>query len=247
METVATGTPGGICTVDSSASSPFSAEESTGTPITGAVVCAATTPARCAAAPAPTIKTFTPRAGASRTSRMTRSGERCADATVVSDAMPRSRNTSTAPCITGASESEPIRIRTDTFIAINAKIAKTAKIEKASPLAGADGFPRDVLAILHPVEADSRNTLIGATDGFLEIIASCHDSKYSTACCDEPAVLVLRPRVKHHHILELRCLVDSSDWRSRAHRARVAFRGHDHANMFARAELGRPRRQDAIC
>ena len=66
IDTVATGTPGGIWTVDSSASSPFSADESIGTPITGSVVCAATTPARCAAAPAPTMKTLTPRPGASR-------------------------------------------------------------------------------------------------------------------------------------------------------------------------------------
>ena len=35
IDTVATGTPGGICTVDSSASSPFSADESIGTPMTG--------------------------------------------------------------------------------------------------------------------------------------------------------------------------------------------------------------------
>ena len=35
IDTVATGTPGGICTVDSSASSPLSADESIGTPMTG--------------------------------------------------------------------------------------------------------------------------------------------------------------------------------------------------------------------
>ena len=35
IATVATGTPGGICTVESSASSPLSADESIGTPITG--------------------------------------------------------------------------------------------------------------------------------------------------------------------------------------------------------------------
>ncbi len=84
IETVATGTPGGICTVESSASSPLSADESIGTPMTGSVECAATTPARCAAAPAPTINTFTPRPGASDTSRITRSGDRCAEATVIS-------------------------------------------------------------------------------------------------------------------------------------------------------------------
>jgi hypothetical protein len=112
IETVATGTPGGICTVESSASHPFRADESIGTPMTGSDVWAATTPARCAAAPAPMMNTFTPRPGASDTRRITRSGDRCADATVISCAMPNSFNTSTAPCITGASESEPIRIST---------------------------------------------------------------------------------------------------------------------------------------
>src|SRR5437867_2634139 len=51
MAMVATGTPPGICTVDRSESIPWSAEEASGTPMTGSVVCAATTPARCAACP----------------------------------------------------------------------------------------------------------------------------------------------------------------------------------------------------
>ena len=44
IATVATGTPFGICTIDSSESSPFSAALCTGTPITGRTVCAATMP-----------------------------------------------------------------------------------------------------------------------------------------------------------------------------------------------------------
>src|SRR3972149_3643626 len=87
---VATGTPPGICTIDKRASSPFSADESIGTPMTGSVVCAATTPARCAAAPAPTMNTRTPRPGASSTSRTTRAGDRCAEATVISQVKPSS-------------------------------------------------------------------------------------------------------------------------------------------------------------
>ena len=51
MATVATGMPGGICTVESSESSPPSVAADSGTPITGSVVCAATAPARCAAPP----------------------------------------------------------------------------------------------------------------------------------------------------------------------------------------------------
>ena len=57
--THATGTPGGICTIESSASSPSSTliDERSGTPITGRSVCAATTPGSAAASPAPQIST----------------------------------------------------------------------------------------------------------------------------------------------------------------------------------------------
>ena len=88
------------------------ADESIGTPMTGRVVCAATTPARCAAAPAPTTKTFTPRLCASRINRSTRAGERCADATVISHFKPNSFSTSPAALMIAASESLPIRIST---------------------------------------------------------------------------------------------------------------------------------------
>jgi len=49
---VATGIPGGIWTVLRRESSPWRGDELRGTPITGSIVCEATTPARCAAAPA---------------------------------------------------------------------------------------------------------------------------------------------------------------------------------------------------
>src|SRR5207302_305030 len=50
---VATGTPAGICTIDSSESSPPSDFDCTGTPSTGRRVLAAVMPGRCAAPPAP--------------------------------------------------------------------------------------------------------------------------------------------------------------------------------------------------
>ena len=64
IATVATGTPFGIWTIDSSESSPFSAALCTGTPITGSTVCAATMPGRCAAPPAPAMITSRPRSAA---------------------------------------------------------------------------------------------------------------------------------------------------------------------------------------
>ncbi len=59
-----------------------------GTPITGRTVSAATTPAKWAAAPAPAIKTLTPRLRHWSTYFLVRAGLRCADETVTSFATP---------------------------------------------------------------------------------------------------------------------------------------------------------------
>src|SRR5271165_7123263 len=84
MATVATGIPAGICTIASSESSPSSAVEGIGTAITGSVVSAAMTPARCAAPPAPAMTTFTPRALSPREYSLVRAGERCAEVMSIS-------------------------------------------------------------------------------------------------------------------------------------------------------------------
>ncbi len=63
--TVATGTPAGICTIDSSESSPSRCFSATGTPITGSGVTAASIPGRWAAPPAPATMTRRPRPAAS--------------------------------------------------------------------------------------------------------------------------------------------------------------------------------------
>src|SRR6185437_6666844 len=86
--TVATGIPGGICTVESSESNPLSAPLAIGTPITGRVVCAATAPAKWAAPPAPQMNALTPRRTASFTKPAVSSGVRCADRTRTSTASP---------------------------------------------------------------------------------------------------------------------------------------------------------------
>ena len=64
MATVATGTPRGIWTIESSESSPSSWESGIGTPMTGRSVWAATIPGRCAAPPAPAMITRSPRSAA---------------------------------------------------------------------------------------------------------------------------------------------------------------------------------------
>ena len=65
--TVATGTPFGIWTIASSASSPPASWPGMGRPITGRVVFEATTPGRCAASPAAQMNTATPRSIAPET------------------------------------------------------------------------------------------------------------------------------------------------------------------------------------
>ena len=64
IDTVATGTPAGICTIDSSESRPSSVASGTGTPMTGSGVAEATMPGRCAAPPAPAMITSMPRSAA---------------------------------------------------------------------------------------------------------------------------------------------------------------------------------------
>src|SRR3989338_8491733 len=114
MATVATGTPGGICAVEKSASTPAAPifVLISGTPITGSAVCAATTPAKCAAPPAPQMNTLYPAASLFFTYSTTASGVRCAESVCTSDPMPNSSSTFVASCITGRSESEPITIPT---------------------------------------------------------------------------------------------------------------------------------------
>ncbi len=63
---MATGTPDGICTIDSSESRPSSSERGTGTPITGSGVIDAVIPGSAAAPPAAAMITRTPRPTADR-------------------------------------------------------------------------------------------------------------------------------------------------------------------------------------
>ena len=79
MATVATGMPEGICTVDSSASSPSSVELLTGMPMTGSTVFAAMEPARCAAFPAAAMIAPNPSSAALCANMRASTGVRCAE------------------------------------------------------------------------------------------------------------------------------------------------------------------------
>ena len=88
IASVPTGIPAGICTVESSESMPFSDALSIGTPSTGSTVCAAQTPARCAAPPAAAMITSIPRPSAAPTYSAVSAGVRCAESTRHSCATP---------------------------------------------------------------------------------------------------------------------------------------------------------------
>ena len=92
-DTVATGTPAGICTIESSESIPSRYFSGTGTPITGSEVTDASIPGRCAAPPAPAMITRSPRASAVRPYSTISSGIRCAETTSTSHATPSSSST----------------------------------------------------------------------------------------------------------------------------------------------------------
>jgi hypothetical protein len=112
---VATGTPPGICAVESSASNPFKEEESIGTPITGRAEWAATVPAKWAAPPAPAIKIATPFLSASEIYLRVQSGDRWAEVIANSCVTPNSFNTTAACSITAKSDSLPMTILTNGF------------------------------------------------------------------------------------------------------------------------------------
>jgi lysylphosphatidylglycerol synthetase-like protein (DUF2156 family) len=101
MATVATGTPVGICTIDSSESRPSSRPSPTGTPITGSVVTEANMPGRWAAPPAPAMMIRNPCSAAPLPNSIMSIGIRCAEMTRATALTPNSAKTSTASRMTG--------------------------------------------------------------------------------------------------------------------------------------------------
>src|SRR5699024_10348285 len=105
MDTVATGTPDGIWTIDSRESIPSRCFRSTGTPMTGRDVIEAIIPGRWAAPPAPAMMTRTPRSAADFAQAIMSSGMRWAETTSALESTPSSSRASAAAFIVGQSES----------------------------------------------------------------------------------------------------------------------------------------------
>ena len=112
IDTVATGTPAGICTIDRSESIPSRYVSGTGTPITGSGVTAASMPGRWAAPPAPAMMHLRPRPAAALPNAIMASGVRCAETTSTSCAISNSVNTAAAAFMTVQSESDPMTTAT---------------------------------------------------------------------------------------------------------------------------------------
>src|SRR5262249_13844929 len=115
IASVPTGTPPGICAIESSESRPFSARLSTGTPRTGSSVCAATIPGRGAAPPAPAMMTSIPRASAEEAYSAMRAGVRWAETTAHSRGTPKRARVSSAWRIVSQSERLPMITATRGF------------------------------------------------------------------------------------------------------------------------------------
>ena len=108
MDMVPTGTPPGICTMESSESSPFKVDDFTGTPITGSTVLDATIPGKWAAPPAPAIMTSKPRSMAVSAYWNIQSGVRWADTTFFSYGMPSSSKMAQAAFMVSQSDVLPM-------------------------------------------------------------------------------------------------------------------------------------------
>ena len=133
MARVPTGMPAGICTVERSESSPLSEALSIGTPSTGRSVCAATTPARCAAPPAAAISTSMPRASAAPTYSTVAPGVRCAESTRHSCATPKRASVSLAFFMVSQSDLLPMRMPTR---GLSSAIASAPRLARHRPAAG---------------------------------------------------------------------------------------------------------------
>src|SRR5699024_529872 len=107
MDTVATGTPDGIWTIDSRESIPSRCFRGTGTPMTGRDVIEAIIPGRWAAPPAPAMMTRAPRSAADFAQAIMSSGMRWAETTSALESTPSSSRASAAAFIVGRSESDP--------------------------------------------------------------------------------------------------------------------------------------------
>src|SRR5690242_11739133 len=193
IATVATGMPGGICTIAYSASTPCSALPASGTPITGFVVNEATTPGRCAAIPAPAMNTAQPSRSESVMICFVRSGERCADATVIVYGTPASSSAAAAWDIVSASESEPMMMRTQGLLSAIECWIKAA----VHPLL-MQCLEADVRPIPRALEPHLRHRRVRVLQRLGQRRRARADVRHAARRVDQPRIALDDAGVEHH-------------------------------------------------
>src|SRR5258705_215611 len=162
MAIVATGTPLGIGTIDSSASSPLSVVDAIGTPMTGSGENAATTPGSAAAPPAAAISTLRPRAAAPLAHSSVRRGVRCAEATTTSWPISSVSRTFTVSIIVSRSESLPSTMPTLTGLVTSVAPPARGRVQQGHEIALHARHDRLALGVAEAaVELDDFRTVLG--------------------------------------------------------------------------------------
>ena len=176
---------------------------------------------------------------------MTRSGERCAEATVISHGMPNSLQ-------------HVDRRLHDRRVGIGTHQNQNGQMsDMSSALTASSAFRADVAAVLHAVERDLRHARVGARRSRPRYVAP----RPTTVSTRPPAVDDARPsrrsaraRVKHEHVRSARAAASSprSARPTRTGRRIARRREHDADVSLAlkrdgagRAARRRPRRRDA--
>src|SRR3954469_11452758 len=200
----ATGTPDGICTIESSESIPPRSDVFIGTPMTGSSVYAAITPGSAAALPAPAMMTRTPRRAAVDAYSATPRGSRWAESTFISKVIARSSSSSAAACMTSLSDSDPIRIPTcGPSVSSSAQRCLTSGAGEGSGMHVLGGLGRhgDVGAMHASLQLDQVDRGIRAAARLREVTAGGRDVQDAAARGHERSVALCRARVEHRDAL----------------------------------------------
>src|SRR5882757_4164874 len=251
IATQATGIPGGICTAESSASSPPRLLPRIGTPITGRSVWAAATPGSAALMPAPAMITFSPFIRAFWQYSRTFSGSRWALITWTSDLMPCSERYFSAGSIFSMSFFDPMMIPTSgpeaskscSICSIWTSVCVSGVMSLMSSSRGwlgtgnsVDGAGGDVGADLHPVEGDPPRGIVRTIARRGRVGAEPGDVEHAAAGGDDLAVALGGARVGH--LGQLRRLGEPVDHVARRGAFRVAGRGQHHGHRPVVVEVG---------
>src|SRR5450631_3670389 len=201
-----------------------------------------------------------PRPAALRAKSAVRSGERCADVTSISYAMPNSSSALPASRMISRSESLPITIETSgLLIAPSLKVFLPCHPEdllreheanrsrripfawrglrfrkefprRTRPRLLLQRPPRNILAVMRPIKTNLRASFVSAPDGRLQVPRPRRHSQQAAARSVINSIALRRPRMKHLHPLDSARFFESVDSLPYFVRSRISARRHHHAN-----------------